>query len=300
MIGALRCIRNEEYKNRNGISKRFGGFEKPATETQRWHDHDAVYDLVDRFTRLRRKGPRVIHGLAGIYNHLFPIGKETDLFFRDIFANVSSEESEVPHLIDVGCGTGAMMRIALDYGWTCAGIDPDPDMLKKAGEQFGGDPRVSLLAETMDCDLGKESAHVIICTGNTLCFSASDENLIHVLQSFADALKPGGTLIIQTVNWDRIADRIPFEFPSLEAGGLRFERKYFPAKNRDKVVFETRLWSERESSRETAEMLIVKRDFLAASLVKAGLSDRAFFGDFAKSPWKPDSSLTLALARKDP
>ena len=50
-------------------------------------------------------------------------------------------------LLDVGCGSGASVRAAVDLGWEALGIDIDPQLIKHGREQLGVDLRSTTLLE---------------------------------------------------------------------------------------------------------------------------------------------------------
>ena len=57
-------------------------------------------------------------------------------------------------LLDVGCGTGNLVRAARDAGHDAIGVEPDPEMAALAGSRLGGDVAVAGLPELPHADDG--------------------------------------------------------------------------------------------------------------------------------------------------
>ncbi|WP_291011757.1 class I SAM-dependent methyltransferase [Hydrogenophaga sp.] len=95
-------------------------------------------------------------------------------------------------LMDVGCGSGATLSLALQLGWKAEGLEMDPEAVRAAQAAGlsvgdGGYERLSQSPSSFDC---VHCSHVI-----EHVFDPRD--LLRVV--FA-ALKPGGTLILATPN----------------------------------------------------------------------------------------------------
>ncbi len=61
-------------------------------------------------------------------------------------------------LLDVGCGTGDLVRAARDAGHDAIGVDPDPEMAALAGTRLGDDIAVAGLPELPHADDGFDAA----------------------------------------------------------------------------------------------------------------------------------------------
>jgi len=153
-------------------------------------------------------------------------------------------------LLDVGCGSGSLALALCEHFEQVNGIDPDEEMLgmakKKAKDR--GDTRYAIremYKEGGMLDVAKlfekERFDVVLCLGNTLVHLASDDEVRDFLQQSSQVLKPGGSLIIQIINYDRVIDQKLGGLPTIENEQCRFERIYQYPLNPGHLRFITRL-----------------------------------------------------------
>lgn len=95
-------------------------------------------------------------------------------------------------LLDVGFGDGGFMRIAQDMGWLVEGVDFDPNAVAAARAQ-GLDVRIAN-AETLSFE---PSRYHVITLSHVL---EHLHNPARMLNSLLSALRPGGTLWLETPN----------------------------------------------------------------------------------------------------
>jgi SAM-dependent methyltransferase len=112
-----------------------------------------------------------------------------------------------PKVLDLAIGDAAELSYMKDDGWDVFGNDIDAVQVERARMRFGaeGDDRIF-------CgdwrDLG--SGHVRQCydaaylVGNSLCYLRTLDEHRSVLRQFFDVLKPGGLLVIDSRNYDKI------------------------------------------------------------------------------------------------
>ncbi len=103
------------------------------------------------------------------------------------------------HLLDVGCGNGAFLKMAQTAGWSVQGIDFDPIAVAEARRQgltvdLGGIEQLAAQAQTYDW----------ITWSHVLEHVHEPQQL---LQSLHCLLRPGGTLWLQTPNLESIGHR---------------------------------------------------------------------------------------------
>ena len=110
-------------------------------------------------------------------------------------------------VVDVGCGTGLHSIALAKLGLQVTAIDPELAMLKVAAENaatYGVTLR--LLAGTMQ-NLHRHltaKQDALFCLGNTLPHLLTDRSLYAGLRSAHKVLRPGGALVIQLLNYQRI------------------------------------------------------------------------------------------------
>ena len=101
-------------------------------------------------------------------------------------------------LLDFGCGTGLFMRMARRRGFTAYGVDLAPDAVELARERFG--PDRAFLGSVPRDGVPGEGFDVITMWSVLAHIPVPEEDLGELLS----LLKPGGRLLILTVNADSL------------------------------------------------------------------------------------------------
>lgn len=100
-------------------------------------------------------------------------------------------------ILDVGCGEGWLCRALADRGIATVGMDASPELIDRA-RALGGEFYVSTYDAMPDF---KQKFGAIVCN-----FSLLEEDLNDAMQQLGLLLEPSGSLLIQTVHPERIAD----------------------------------------------------------------------------------------------
>ncbi|RLD81317.1 MAG: class I SAM-dependent methyltransferase [Bacteroidetes bacterium] len=204
-------------------------------------------------------------------------------------------------VLDVGCGTGSLCLALAPHFREVIGIDPDERMLQlaieKAGSEYGN---VSFQPYGM-LDLDKEDQFrqmdAVLCFGNTLVHLGSEEDILEFLRQAKATLKPGGKLMIQIINYDRIFNEKIDGLPTIENDSIKFVRNYHYT-DRSALDFETIL-SIKESGEEirnTISLFPILKDELIRLVQKAGFHDILVYGNFKRDPYLPGSIPLLLQA----
>jgi SAM-dependent methyltransferase len=94
--------------------------------------------------------------------------------------------------LDAGCGTGSFARLLADRASHVDGLDLAPGMIAAARRQFGGGANIHFeVADFMERPLG-QGVYDVIASVATLHHLP----LVPALTRLADALRPGGTLLV--------------------------------------------------------------------------------------------------------
>jgi len=125
---------------------------------------------------------------------------------------VFGETREVRLVIDVGSGTGRHAIALARLGFEVTGVDPDAEMLERAGanaETAGVD--VAFIEGSFGdlAGLGLGPADAVISTGNALPHVDGLAGLDVALRDFAAVLRPGGVLVAHLLNHERLLELRP-------------------------------------------------------------------------------------------
>jgi ubiquinone/menaquinone biosynthesis C-methylase UbiE len=107
-------------------------------------------------------------------------------------------------VLDAGCATGLTTRLLAAEGVTAVGIDRSRKMIKLArekAEDWANPPTFKYaqfenLPENMNCKFD-----LIVCLANAISGVGTLAGLDRALKNFRKVLKPGGTLLIQMLNY---------------------------------------------------------------------------------------------------
>ena len=130
-------------------------------------------------------------------------------FFRGVFDEVGAKS-----IIDVGAGSARHAIAFATWGMAVDAVDPDDSMLEsaeanvaEAAEQIaeaGGELRLVRGGFGELQALGLGGADALTCTGNALPHVRGLAGLRETLADFSAVLRPGGVLVLQLLNHDRL------------------------------------------------------------------------------------------------
>jgi len=252
--------------------------------------------------------------LFAFYDSLFPLEPTILNFLKKAFEGRS-------RILDVACGTGTYTLPILEEGKQIMGVDLDPAMIQKAREKLTirfssreplpdpeGNPhdnRRKCLEEPSQRFLVDEmrtllsfaegSFEGIYCIGNSLVHLETFQEIQQTLYRFAQLLEPGGILLIQIVNFDRVTfQREPqYLLPGLQGEGVELSRKYTPGTDPDHVFFETELRGEGKILKNSLPLYRLTSGELQRMLQNAGFEDTRWYGSYEGTSYDPSSSFLL-------
>lgn len=229
--------------------------------------------------------------------------------------------SPEPSVIDLGCGTGEHVRHLASQGYRSVGLDRSEEQIAAARDyedEFGSlGPRFVIgdLAEITH--RVSERFGLALCLGNVLPH-LEDDVLERVLKETLEVLLPGGRLVVQLLNYERIFEKgirhLPLNFRGdpAEDGEIVFLRLL----RRDNSGDDRHIWFypttltlrpgddrpvEVEAAREV-KLRAWRRKDLKAQLIEGGFEVEATHGDMLGGPYDPESSpdLVLVAVRRAP
>jgi SAM-dependent methyltransferase len=223
-------------------------------------------------------------------------------FFERLF-----QEHGVERVIDAACGTGHHALALARRGFGVAGADLSAPMIERA-RQNAADAGLEVpfhVAGLGDLARLGQSFDAVLCLGNSLPHLLSAAEVVAALVDFATVLRPGGLLVIQNRNLDRVwAARERFMAPQVRREGDRewlFVRFYdFHAQtltfNMLRLRREGDGWEQDVQATELCP--IFQRD-LGLGLAEAGFARVFFYGDYERAPFDAGTSGDLiAVAQK--
>ena len=234
--------------------------------------------------------------LAALYD-LFcrPTGREDFAFYLPMILEAES-------VLDVGCGTGALLHQAREAGHRgrLCGLDPAVGMLEQARrrsdvEWIQGDLCTTTLPGGFD---------LVVMTGHAFQVLVDDSEIHTTLVAVGSLLAPDGRFAFETRNplrceWEEwTADRIAGV--TNEAGDVVLMRNQVDSVEGDVVRFTTTYespeWNEVEVSQSALRFL--DREALSDALVAAGLGIEQQFGDWDRSPLAADSPEIITIVSR--
>ncbi len=234
--------------------------------------------------------------LAGLYDLFHPPASRRDFAFYLPLVMAAAR------VLDVGCGTGALLRAARAAGHPgrLCGIDPAPGMLDVAGRRSDVEwRRGDLSTATWDGEFD-----LVVMTGHAFQVLIDDEEILSSLTAIRRALADSGCFVFETRNplvreWETwTADRV---FEVLTPAGVVTMRHQTDTPCEDGVVsftttFDSPTWSRAELSRSTLRFL--DSQAVARFLADAGLAIDEQFGDWDRQPLSDDQPEIITLARR--
>jgi SAM-dependent methyltransferase len=235
--------------------------------------------------------------LAALYDLLHP--RETRPDFDFYLPLIMSAKA----VLDVGCGTGALLREARQRGHAgrLCGLDPAPGMLAQARKRTDiewrlGDLRSISWAREFD---------LIVMTGHAFQVLLTDEELRVSLAAIRAALAENGRFAFETRNplarvWETWSSEDAVEAVDAHGRSVRMAyRTDHPFDGRTMsftLTFTGPGWAQPEVSRSMLRFLGAKD--LSSFLAEAGLAIEAQFGDWDRRPLTDDSPEIITMARR--
>ncbi len=241
--------------------------------------------------------------ISAYYDRIFPTDPNT-LSFLDSRARPGSR------ILDIACGTGGYSIGLAERGHRVTGIDLDRAMIRRARSKaraLDGAPDfriMDMLSMTTALDPGFD---LVFCIGNSLVHLETDEQIEQMLADCRSLLRPGGMLIVQIINYDRILAEGLTGLPTLrvqdDAPSLEFHRDYELDPDGGMVNFRTELRvggdEDQRVIRNQIPLRIVTREQLTRLVRAAGFKSIGLFGSFDGRPLSPESLPLILSARRD-
>ena len=244
---------------------------------------------------------RFYDGLAPDYDTMTGFDRRFDQerpFFHQFV-----ERHAVRRAVDAGAGTGFHSLLLAQLGVEMSAVDVSADMLALADAHAASmHLRVTTIQASLLDFAGRVTApqDAVVCMGNTLAHFTESGAREAVLGQFYRVLAPGGVLLVQTLNFDKIMKQETHLQNVKEAGGIRFVREYVRAGPLVDLRITRSAPSDPAAQQMTSTVRLapVYAADLASELSHTGFTDIQLFGSITLDAFEADSSRDLVAICK--
>ena len=244
--------------------------------------------------------PAFYDRLAPDYDEMTGFGKRfvhEKPFFRPLVENLN-----IATALDAGCGTGFHSLLLAQLGVRVTAVDVSGGMLDRL-ELHGREMGLDIRRVRSDFQGLKELApgpfDAVFCMGNTLPHLLSEADIRMALTNFSAILRPGGTLLFQILNYDRILATRERVQGARESNGVTFVRFYDFDDTRGLVHFNILRLEKKEDRLTTGlitvPLLPVTSARIVSILEECGYRQIGTFGSIAMDPFNPSLSKDLVI-----
>lgn len=235
--------------------------------------------------------------LAALYDVFYPPERRADFaFYLPLIMSARS-------VLDVGCGTGALLRMARDSGHSgrLRGLDPALGMLNQARQRTDIE---WVLGDLSTVDWQQEF-DLIVMTGHAFQELVEDDQIRAALATIRTALTDDGRFAFETRNpldraWERWARDYSMTITDASGAIIRSEyRVQMPVEGnvvRSTSTYTSTAWNHPEVSHGT--LRFIDAETLTTFLKTAGLAIVEQFGDWDRRPLTMTSREIITIARR--
>lgn len=235
--------------------------------------------------------------LAELYDRLHPPERRADFgFYHPLIMSAAS-------VLDVGCGTGALLHRARKAGHSgrLVGLDPAEGMLEVARSRTD----IEWIVGDLTSVGWDREFDLVVMTGHAFQEFVADDELRTALAAIRVALTEGGRFAFETRNplaraWERWTPEHGVDFTDPAGNGVRWEADVATPVDGDIVrgtsTYKSDRWDRPQVSHSSLRFL----DALSLStfLTQAGLAIEEQFGDWDRSPLTDASPEIITIARR--
>lgn len=227
------------------------------------------------------------------YDYIFPVQAPQLNFLSKTLGR------EGQTALDVACATGGYAAALSELGFDVTAFDEDPSMMEACRQRMkeGNFPVRTFQGNMLEVRDLDENYDLVYCVGNSLVHLDSLEDVGSFLQGCYKVLRPGGRVVLQVVNYDRILGEGISNLPTIfnSEVSLSFERLYEYQEETGKILFTGKLEVWRQQFVNTVALLPILSKDLMALVDGSGFKDVEIYGDFMKKPFDPKTSLHTVI-----
>ena len=234
--------------------------------------------------------------LAELYDLLAPWGEPDDAFFLELVLSATS-------VLDVGCGTGLLLREARTAGHTgrLCGLDPANAMLDQARTRSD----IEWILGDLESVSFEREFDLIVMTGHAFQVFLTDEQLHAALVAVHAALTSSGRFAFETRNplarrWERWTPEHAIDVVTAAGAVVRFANEVETPVDGEIVRFTSTFtspsWDQPQLSQST--LRFIGAESLDVFLAAAGLTIEHRFGNWDRQPLTDTSPEIVIIARR--
>jgi glycine/sarcosine N-methyltransferase len=216
-------------------------------------------------------------------------------YFQSILKNYS-----ISTAIDAGAGTGFHSILLASLGVDVTAVDISQNMLHNLTQHAR---EMNLTIKTRRCgftDLRNKfrtPTDAVFCMGNSLAHLLTRGELQRSIRNFHEILNPGGILVVQILNYNRILKQKERILNVRESGGKTFVRFYdfLPKNIRFNILTIDRNISPPEHQLQSVELRPIQAQELRTVLYSAGFSSLRIFGNIQRHPFVSSRSSDIII-----
>jgi SAM-dependent methyltransferase len=229
--------------------------------------------------------------LASLYDQLNPWGP-SDQFYLHLVASATD-------VLDIGCGTGAVLRRARRDGHPgrLVGIDPAAAMLDVARR----DPAVEWVTGYLPDAGYRAEFDLALMTGHAFQELSSDDEVRRLLLAVAQALRPGRRFAFETRNprarpWEKWAAAAPVAVTDQRGRSVRVATEVDGVDGEYVRLTETSTPEAGDPVVGRSTLRFINAEHLDHLLAQAGFTVDERYGDWDRSLFTPTSPEIITIA----
>lgn len=190
--------------------------------------------------------------LSRYYDEIFP-------FSKSVYKFIENSTQKNNNILEIGSATGKYINEFNNNNFNAVGLEYN--------SIFMNYPHNLIIGDMHSLPFKKENFHRIFCIGNTLAHARDKKHLIKILKDSFSLLVSKGSMIIQTVNYDRIYAHNITSLPEIETENIVF-RRYYEYNSEESLLFRGELTEKSVNKTYESSVNLVPvffEDFIKAS-----------------------------------
>ena len=229
------------------------------------------------------------NNFAAYYDKIFPRNPKIIEFLENQFKKGK--------ILDLACGSGEYSVSLAHLGYEVTGIDISTSMIEYAKDKaFRESVKVDFHVDDMLNLSSYDTYEGIICIGNSLVHLNTDVEVLEAVMKMYRALKKGGTVVIQVINYDLILEKKLPGLSTVTNEQYSFYRNY--EYDGSKIHFKTRLTDGLRVFVDETLLLPLKHQTLIGFLQKVGFSEVNTVGGFSHNSFDLKEDITYVVTAK--